>query len=486
MKATRKFERRVSDYFGIRKSQTELDFVDVPVVGDVTLFLDPYAFTLGREPWFQECNDLVVDFFAQLIESIRHGRSAAAEKLVSNLHEPTDTHLGFASTTRGGRGIGRHQARDLLVALAASRAVQTGSLDDISDCELLIPGISADKVSDITTNVVRGKLIEYTQAQCALYDIPTRPIAGGVYWSIEDHFWKNAYASLPVVKSQRLVLIPKACVRFRPTITAQEFYDDFVLKFLEAEHIDANDSLVYVLKNGSKRVLKRDLKSKHPFSKEMLFEFIQEHPDVLQKYKERARNTSQPLRNGDLEWAHRQSRDTDPTPLIKQLQEIPPGNEHAGKFHNLILGILSTLFYPALTFPQKEQEINEGRKRIDISFNNGAREGFFESLRSNYQVFSPFIFFECKNYKSDPQNPELDQLVGRFSDKRGQFGVIVCRQVNDKPLMLKRCKDALNDKGAYVFVFDDDDITKLLKLSAEQKQSEIDRFMTDQMRALVM
>ena len=52
--------------------------------------------------------------------------------------------------------------------------------------------------------------------------------------------------------------------------------------------------------------------------------------------------------------------------------------------------------------------------------------------------------------------------------------------------MLKRCKDTLHDGRGWIFVLDDDDIKQLLKLRAELKFEEIDAFMTEQMRKLVM
>jgi len=76
--------------------------------------------------------------------------------------------------------------------------------------------------------------------------------------------------------------------------------------------------------------------------------------------------------------------------------------------------------------------------------------------------------------------------MGRFSDKRGEFGIVVCRQVQNKDLMLKRCKDALNANRGRIFVLDDDDIKLLLKLRAEYKTKEISTFMNEQMRLLVM
>ena len=187
-----------------------------------------------------------------------------------------------------------------------------------------------------------------------------------------------------------------------------------------------------------------------------------------------------------MEMVHPECREFDYVKLAEELNAIPLGPQHATTFHNFIFGALQSIFYPSLRYPQKEQEIHEGRKRIDITFNNGAQDGFFEELRSNYQIFSPFIFFECKNYNSDPANPELDQLAGRFGDKRGWFGSVVCRKVQDRKLMLKRCKDTLHDGRGWIFVLDDDDIKHLLKLRAEFKFKDISAFMNERMRNLVM
>jgi hypothetical protein len=482
----RKPEIRVSDYFKLNKTQAQLDFVDVPVIGDVLLFVDPYSFTLEEDAWFVECNNLLVDYFSRLIESIRANRSDQASKLLGNLHEPTDTHFGFASVGNVGRGVGKQQSNSLLLALTKSKAAQTGSLNDLSDCELLIPGISSDKISDITTNIIRGQLLKYTEQQCQLHNIPTSKIPGGIFWDGDKSNWITRYANLPVVNSERLIFIPKFCTRFRPSITSSEFYNHYVLNFLQNELLHSNDSLVQTLKNGKRVIFKKDIKKRFPEDKEFLFEFSQEHPDILKKYRDDAAQNSRPVRDEDLEHSRDETREIDYVKLIAELEKIPTGAANASDYHNFIFGVLQAIFYPALHNPVKEQEINEGRKRIDISFSNGAREGFFNDLRSNYEVTCPFIFFECKNYSSDPVNPELDQLQGRFSDKRGEFGAIICRKVQDKATMLKRCKDILNANHGRIFVLDDDDIKHLLKLRSEQKRKEISAFMNGKMRELLM
>jgi hypothetical protein len=68
-------------------------------------------------------------------------------------------------------------ASQLFAALRSSTAVQTGFLRSLEECELVIDGIARDKLSDLTTNVIRGHLAPYTRDQCTLFDIPIRSVA---------------------------------------------------------------------------------------------------------------------------------------------------------------------------------------------------------------------------------------------------------------------------------------------------------------------
>ena len=93
--------------------------------------------------------------FSWVVDSIRDGRADAAGALLSRLREPNDTHFGFSQNAPRGRGIGPGKADLLYQRLLHSEAVRTGNLRDLADCELVIPGIGPDSISDITINVIR-------------------------------------------------------------------------------------------------------------------------------------------------------------------------------------------------------------------------------------------------------------------------------------------------------------------------------------------
>lgn len=476
---------RFSDHFKLNKEQPQLDFVDIPLNTDVSLYVDPYALSVSGSDWLRGCGNIMVSFFDHFLSVIRNGNEVAAMQVIANLHEPNDAHLGLSRGKPSGRGWGGKQGRQLYDRLRTSEAVRSGKLSDLSDVELLIPGIGSDKISDLTINVLRGEFAAYTEEQCKLLGVPTERVNSGLYWNHDSKSWESRYADLPIYKSNRILLVPKVAVRVRLIPDYEEFYSKFVLNFLGAELIRANDSLVKLLKNGNPKVLKKDLKNRYKISKEFLYEFTIQHPEVLTEYKTSLRDKGAPITDSEIEYRQHAPRRV-ATSDASLLNNLSPGRLDADAYHEFILGALTEIFYPQLTNPKKEQEINEGRKRIDIVFNNSSEGGFFSRLVHHHRVFCPYVFVECKNYSEDPENPELDQLQGRFSKQRGMFGILVCRQISDADKMLKRLKDIVNHTDGRILILEDSDITELLNLKSLGLLEEIDNYLDAKLKSILM
>lgn len=277
---------RFSEAFGLRKSQAELDFVDINLDGDTPLFVDPFALSIRRDAWSYHCTQHILSFFQAAIDAIHADDEVRAQHVLNHLSEPNETRLGLSKGAPSGRGVSGKQALDLYDALSESEAARTGILREIAECDLFIPGISHDKISDITTNVIRHPILEYTRDQCLLHGVPLREgISGGRVWDIGIEDWTSVYATLPVHHGRRILLVPKASVRFHMCLDSQEYYNHFMINFLQAEYSESASSLVEVLRGRGRRVTKKSVKERHPFSKRALFEFTRMHPEVLENYK---------------------------------------------------------------------------------------------------------------------------------------------------------------------------------------------------------
>lgn len=272
------------DYFKLKQREDKLKFVNIPINTDIEQYIDALVLSHQDGIWYAEANNLIVDFFEELINAIKQKDDSKALYLLGNLSEPNETHFGFSSNMPDGCGIGNEQALFILKRLKKSKAVQTGHLKDLSDCELLIQGIGSDKISDITTNVIRGKLIEFTEEQCKLHNIPTKTVMSNGYWSAEDKKWTRRLASLPHYNNKPILLVPKNIVRYKTTSNYRVVYER-IIEYLQSWNLDMNTSLVRVLKNGRRYVPKKTLKDKYKCSKEFIFEFIEENPEILDKYK---------------------------------------------------------------------------------------------------------------------------------------------------------------------------------------------------------
>lgn len=477
---------RVSDYFQLGKSQVELDFIDVPIDTDIQLFCDPFAFVIEKDPWFQECSALVYDFFSRLVDCIRNDEEVEAKRMLGHIGEANEAHLGFSSGQPAGLGIGPEKATQLYNRMKQSKAVKTGKLYDLADCDLFIPGIGPDNISDMTINIIREKLLEYTALQCTQLGIPTSNVQGGYRWEPDLQRWTNGYAQLPVANGKRLLLLPKAAVRYHLSLEHTEYYEHYVLNYLQAEHLEAGSSLVELLKNGKKRVTKKNLKEDYPLDKDFLFEFSDKHPEVLDHYKEQARKKSSALTDELIEEVQRNSKEVDIDDLINRLRSTPAGMAAAGQFHKTIMGILEAVFYPQLRNFVIEQDINEGRKRIDIVANNAQSDAFFGDLNTLHHIFCPYVFIECKNYSRKIGNPELDQLIGRFSKKKGRFGILVCRNVADKSRLLNSCRDVVNDDQGLIIVLEDEDIVKMLEFRKTRDYKGISDYLHAKLREILL
>lgn len=467
-----------SQFFALDKTQAELDFVNVDPERDTRVFVDPYALEVKDDQWSNRCANHIRSFFQAVVHSIRNGDEERAMHLLSNLHESQETFLGLSKGVPRGRGIGSENAEQLYAALAGSRAIQTGVISDLAEAELFIPGIGRDKISDLTTNIIRGPLIEYTAEQCELHGVALQEaVVAGPIWEPAREDWVQRTHALPIVQGRPIILVPKYSVRRRLSLDSREFYDKHFVSFLQAEYQKAAGSLVRVLK-----VTKKEVKERHPFSKDDLAAFALNNPHVLQTYRDLAKLRG-PLEADDLDEGFDERRFADQ--LSTALRQIPTGRDNASNYHKLIIGLLSFLFFPGLIEPVKEAEIHEGRKRLDIRFTNAAATPFFNRILTAAQTRALTVPVECKNYSEDLGNPEFDQLSGRFGHTRGFFGFLCCRSTENKDRMSATCRDTALDGRGYIIVLSDDDLCGMLAAVAEGNRSMIDAILNTRLALLI-
>lgn len=473
---------RISQIFNLNKTQPELDFIDIDIETDIPLFLDPFFLRLRQDNFSLNCSRTIRSFFQTVVDRVRNEDLDGARELFNYLHEPNETCLGLSTGRPQGRGVGNIDTDKIFDRIIESRAIETGLLQDLEDSVLFVDQFDKDKLSDMTTNIIREHLMNYTIQQCVLHGIPTIDnIASGYYWSIQNRRWEAKHAAHLVINERKVLLVPKGVVSFKKQYTAPNYYNHFVLNFLQNENLELNTALVQERKNGVRFVTKKSLKERNPLSKDFLREFTLAHPEVLESFKDST--TERSLLNEEIEYIDMNGLCNR---IADYLATIPTGAAEANRYYDLTKSILEILFYPKLINPSMEQEIHEGRKRIDITFDNAAEDGLFFRLGNNMNIPSSYIMIECKNYSTDPVNPEIDQLSGRFSVNRGRFGILLCRSFNDRDRFIQRCRDTFNDQRGLIIPLTDEDLILMLRNYDSQDDSFVENLLADRVREIAV
>ncbi len=476
---------RFSQFFKLKRNQPFLDFVDIRLDTDVRVFADPSALRTSTSFFGHECASLVQDYFELLLKRIKDGRDEEAKWMVSSLNERNEFHLGFSKARSRGRAFGRESAEWVYDALVESRASKSGLLKDLEDTALMIEGIAEDMISDAVCNIIRGPLIRYTQDMCNYYGVPLTPdVASGPVWSPVDEKWEHSLVSLPVAGDYgHIILVPKAFVRHRLTYQSGQYYRHYLMPVMQAEAIAGRSPLIELLKDGRERVTKKNLYKKYGSGKLAIVDQTIPRPQVLEKYKEvKEKSPRPPLPHKELAEIEG-TKPPDWDQLLADLKALKPGKNDATKYEDLIERILSALFYPSLVHPKKQHRIHNGQKRIDLTYMNDAREGFFQWLAANHP--SSLVMVECKNYSEDVGNNELDQLAGRFSPGRGKFGILVCRTVEDREELTARCRNTAGDQRGFIIALDDEDLESLVNETRAGNSPDRFKLLRDRFRELI-
>jgi len=149
----------------------------------------------------------------------------------------------------------------------------------------------------------------------------------------------------------------------------------------------------------------------------------------------------------------------------------PPNETDANRYRDTVLALLTYTFGPHLQYFRVEQDIAQGLGRIDIVATNRAESGAFAMFRERYHA--DFIPIECKNYSADLANEEFNQLASRLGSSTSGLGMLVCRTITDAAAM-QRHQVFRWAKGIMLLLFDDEVLTRLVRLKMAGRDADID------------
>lgn len=217
---------RLTDHFGIHKSQAELDFVIQFLDEDLPLYLDPFLLWKSPSQQDQALHTSITNSFNHLNYLSKKNKTDVAIETLVELSECSEVGLGLSKSRRGVR-IGRDQAAEVLRLFETIPEYSQFGFTHFEVIQLYVAGVSKDRISDISCNYLKSFLIDYTIEQCEAHRIPTQIVSlDSVYNYRSNSFDRHVKVRLPVNphNGEPLIFTPKRWLRFSPWINFEDYF----------------------------------------------------------------------------------------------------------------------------------------------------------------------------------------------------------------------------------------------------------------------
>jgi hypothetical protein len=288
MKSKLEVDIYFSDFFQVRRRVLErYGAFDISLVNDLPLFIDPFLLFNSRKPKYRRLHDEIIKYLSFLRDKSTEG--GVQDGLLRARYTFKEIHqnwLGFSKTGNRGSGLGVDFARALnrnlnsVFSSFGNEQVTRGS--HLEKLCLIGSGVGRDHVSDFTTNLIKGFLLNYTQAFAVKHiaSVNRKTFAvEKVAFNDETESWVAGHFDLPSFRGEYVILTP------RDILTREDTWIN------KAELVARFEEIVEALPNASLRAqldsyLKKRL-GKNPKQKEInqaRVDAVRAYPVIVEHY----------------------------------------------------------------------------------------------------------------------------------------------------------------------------------------------------------
>jgi hypothetical protein len=222
---------RFTEAFGIARV-TEDDWFDPHLTVDTKLFIDPLLLLEAGGTWAEAHDELIAHFVHcyGLVAKATSSKSVSAQaaRRLLTFPEPFELGLGYTAVGTRGSGAGDRFAARMADGIAVAIAAGLAQPEHIEEIGILNEGIGADRISDATANVIKGRLIAYTQEVARRHDVPlAMHKVRHVQVSLDAARWHDEEVDLPTnpATGRPIILVPDFILGELPTLNADDWFD---------------------------------------------------------------------------------------------------------------------------------------------------------------------------------------------------------------------------------------------------------------------
>lgn len=267
----------------------DIPFVDIIPYTDIGLYLDPILIDSSEDPFIKNCSNTIDDFFSCVAEACESKDYESLSYLLRFGREKNATHLGMAEITPYGKGASPEILERVFMTLSKAYQRAASTIPRPSALNVLIKNFGDDRMSDLLTNILLGKLYEFTDSIKDEYNIPQEECRRnlGYYWNVEEHSWCPLIARPFVVDGIDFILVPKNIVRSRLCCTVSSYLWHRYIPRRQDYHQENRTSLsqrkysrkkgFYVAKPTKKMVYSAEISGQN--TKDIANDYFNENPE---------------------------------------------------------------------------------------------------------------------------------------------------------------------------------------------------------------
>lgn len=436
---------RLTDHYGIHKSQADLDFAIQFFDEDIPLYVDPFLLWKSPSQQDQALHGSIANSFNYLNYLVKKDREDEAIQILVAISECSEVGLGLSKNREGVR-ISKEQAKQILSLFKEIAEYREFGFQHFEIIQLYISGISKDRVSDISCNYLKSFLIDFTIDECQKLNIPLGEATLHHYYNPKSHKIEHLQVNLPINPhtGKPLIFTPKRWLRYTPWLS----FDDYFKAYCPKDEIFNKDD---------------------PEDRSKILSYNRENYGVIDNYIQEKVRAAADCVNDPL---FSQIPVLSAKRKLSDLLALPTGKEDGAdwRYEDIGAELLASMFYPNLDFAQTQSRTDSGRHIRDMIFYNNRDIDFLEQI---YKEFgNNQLVIEMKNV-AEINRDHINQLNRYLLDGIGGFGVFLTRTPL-KRAMFQNTIDLWSSQRKCIIAITDDDLRLMVDLYESRQRSPLD------------
>ncbi|WP_394542157.1 hypothetical protein [Priestia aryabhattai] len=277
-------------------SQSNFEFANIRIDRDNKLFIDPTRIAAEEGAWFQNCNQIVQDFFNTIFDLYNEGQTDEARDYFQSSGESNELFLGYTEGFPRGNGNSEES-----LAKVFDYVQNQGLLDDVivgrlEDFHVFVPDFGEDLLSDLVASLIKAELVSFTQQQCAVHNIDLSVEFTFHHWNTVNHTWEIMVERLPDYDGYPIVLVPKQILVAKYLYSANKYWTQVVSIWRQNKHREEESALHQNRPNNeefaSKKEIRRvEINEQMLTEKQYLVNMTRENREMIVNFRNNINNT---------------------------------------------------------------------------------------------------------------------------------------------------------------------------------------------------